>query len=171
MGEQPAMKYPGTQLHWFVVGFALSTDKKHVVLIEKQKSWCKGLLNGVGGSIEEGESPLDAVRREFLEETGLGIRNWEFFCQLHEPNAVVEFFRAEVPFLLLRSVKQTTDEPIHIVDCDDLIQGEREIMPNLGWLIAMARRSCGIIASVQEFSGENGDDVVQLGDYMEKNKQ
>ena len=30
-----------------------------------------GLWNGVGGHIEQGESPADAARREFFEETGL----------------------------------------------------------------------------------------------------
>ena len=157
------MNYPGTKLRWFVVGFAMDTDKKHVVLLQKQKAWCKGLLNGPGGSIEEGECPLDAMRREFFEETGLQIRNWEFFCQLQEPNAVVEFFRAEIPFLLLRSVKTTTEEPVCIVDCDELNNYDTPVMPNLPWLVAMARRSCGIIAHVEEFSG----DVVQIGDSKE----
>jgi 8-oxo-dGTP diphosphatase len=37
---------------------------------ESRGAW-SGLWNGVGGHIEQGESPADAARREFLEETGL----------------------------------------------------------------------------------------------------
>jgi len=37
---------------------------------EGRSAWA-GLWNGVGGHVEQGESPADAARREFFEESGL----------------------------------------------------------------------------------------------------
>lgn len=143
------MKYRNTQLEWFTCGFVFSTDYQHVVLIEKRKQWCYGLHNGVGGSIEETDaSPLDAHRREFVEETGLNLQNWEFFCQLTEPKAVVEFFRATAPFKLLQQIRTTTNEEVVLAEVENL--HERKLMPNLAWLLPMAMSSGGLICNVTE---------------------
>ncbi len=62
----------------YVAGFLFSEDKKHVLLIQKNKpEWQKGLYNAVGGKIEPEETPLDAMHREFYEETGLSGMNWQ----------------------------------------------------------------------------------------------
>lgn len=51
----------------YVLGFYLTPDG--VVLIRKIKpAWQFGKWNGIGGSIEEGETPLQAMMREFREE-------------------------------------------------------------------------------------------------------
>jgi 8-oxo-dGTP diphosphatase len=55
----------------YVLGFAFDKSD-NVILVRKQKpKWQKGLLNGVGGKIEIGETSSDAMFREFREETGL----------------------------------------------------------------------------------------------------
>ncbi len=131
----------------------------HVALVEKQKSWCRGLHNGIGGMIELSDvnpetgkiAPLVAQRREFLEETGLNIQNWEFFCQLREPSAVVEFFRADVPLKLLQQVRTVTTERIVVMEFAN--HGYMRFMPNLSWLLPLARSQYGIIANVEEFGG------------------
>ncbi len=72
-----------------VVGFLFSEDFSYVVLIEKSKpEWQAGRLNGVGGKIEEGEEPLDAMRREFKEEAGLDIQHWIEFAHLSDARDV-----------------------------------------------------------------------------------
>jgi 8-oxo-dGTP diphosphatase len=57
----------------YVLGFAFSENREHLVLIEKQTpEWQKGKLNGVGGKIDpEDQSPDAAMIREFMEETGV----------------------------------------------------------------------------------------------------
>ena len=61
-----------------------------------------GLWNGPGGKIEDGESPLDAVRREVREETGLAvdslIEHGElvfYFGDSDEPSYSVRVYSAE----------------------------------------------------------------------------
>lgn len=56
----------------YVVSFIFTPSMAKVWLIEKLKpEWQKGLLNGIGGKIEEGELPLEAAYRELKEEAGL----------------------------------------------------------------------------------------------------
>lgn len=68
-----------------VLGFLFNKTATVVVLIEKQKpEWQKGFLNGVGGKIEEGETPMQAMIREFKEETGVETTEvvWKPFAKL-----------------------------------------------------------------------------------------
>jgi len=65
----------------YVVGFCFSEDLSTVVLIHKQRpAWQNGLLNGVGGKIEAGESPIAAMVREFKEETGVDTNQNDWEC-------------------------------------------------------------------------------------------
>lgn len=65
----------------YVLGFLFNLKRNHVLLIEKLKpDWQKGKLNGIGGKIEEGEFPHEAMRREFYEECGLEYDNWRNVC-------------------------------------------------------------------------------------------
>jgi 8-oxo-dGTP diphosphatase len=65
------------QSRHYVLGFLFKGQ--HVLLIEKQRpAWCKGLLNGVGGKIEPGESPAEAMYREAVEEAAV-VADWERF--------------------------------------------------------------------------------------------
>lgn len=63
----------------YVLGFMFNEDQTQVALILKNRpEWQAGLLNGIGGKIEEGEHPWDAMVREFKEETGYtsGYETW-----------------------------------------------------------------------------------------------
>ena len=52
-----------------VLGFV--TFGNFVLLIKKEHpAWQSGKMNGIGGHVEEGESPLEAMRREATEEAG-----------------------------------------------------------------------------------------------------
>ncbi len=120
----------------YVCGFMFSPNKRKVVLIQKNKpEWQKGLLNGVGGRMEEKETPIQAMIREFKEETGLHRPNWKIFCELYteDKSAHVTFFYSFSVYPI--HPKSMTDEKvilfpiknIHRVPC----------IPNLNWLLYM----------------------------------
>jgi len=91
-----------------VVGFMFNRHGDAVVLIEKKKpDWQKGLLNGVGGKIEVMESPIDAMVREFKEETGADTLpgmwqpfakmegdDWEVYCLCGFSNVIYQVLLA-----------------------------------------------------------------------------
>lgn len=52
----------------FVYAVAFSGRRFVMVLSRKRRSW-----EMPGGMIEEGETPVEAIEREFEEETGMGI--------------------------------------------------------------------------------------------------
>jgi len=120
-----------------VCGFYFSDDRQQIVLIKKRRpEWQAGHFNGVGGKVEEGEFALDAMRREFEEETGLRVEDWEPFCiHLDETHRFeVTYFRAFGAGV--GSVKTMTDEVV-----DHFPVGAVFTLPvihNLTWLVPMA---------------------------------
>ena len=122
----------------YVAGFLFSDHYKLVALIEKQKpAWQKGKLNAIGGKIEPGETPAEAMRREFREETGVDIESWRRYVVLNGPGFIVHFFFTTVTERKLREVQTTTEEVVGIYDAGDL--DAISTIPNLKWLIPMAR--------------------------------
>lgn len=119
----------------YVVGFRFYQGD-HVVLIEKLKpSWQCGLLNGVGGLVELGESGLQAMQREYLEETGEVIYAWQLFATLDFSEAHVDFYRHAGDWATSTARTTTAEKVIH-VHLEDL--DSFELVPNLKWLIPLA---------------------------------
>ena len=122
-----------------VCGFLFGTDFRRVVLIRKNRpDWQKGKLNGVGGRVEENEDPLQAIRREFEEETGLPVPGWSSFCDLRIGDELsVHFFVAYVADNLLDLVKSKTDESVRVFHANSALL-RSDLASNVRWLIPMA---------------------------------
>ncbi len=121
----------------YVAGFLFNTSGDVVVLIEKQKPiWQRGLLNGVGGKIEPGETPTQAMQREFTEETGVEVTAWKQFAKLQGADFTVYFFSSFQSLDVVKSIRTTTNEIVAIYEVLDL--WELPTIPNLKWLIPMA---------------------------------
>ena len=116
----------------WVVGF-LFRNKSEVALISKtHPAWQAGKLNGVGGKIVEGESPLEAMTREFREEAGVEIPDWRAFALLHIQDGDLYCFTAEGDYPL----KALTEEKVDWYPIASLTK--LKVIANVHWLIPLA---------------------------------
>lgn len=124
----------------YCLGFAFTDHDNFVVLIRKNKpAWQKGLLNGVGGKVEETDgSPRYAMVREFAEETGLVTHSdlWVPFTEMRYDGVRVHCFATRLP-RENESFSQMTDEQVGLYSIID-VRNHPKIIPNLRWLIPMA---------------------------------
>ena len=73
------------------LGFIFDINLENVLLVHKNSpAWQKGLVNGVGGKIEVGESPLECMVRECQEETALVIpeNSWQHFATIKDKDGM-----------------------------------------------------------------------------------
>lgn len=123
-----------------VVGFAICTDPRNVVLIRKKRpEWQNGLLNGVGGVIDQEEDPKHAMWREFWEETGsnlpLSQKRWEETVTLIGKFGVLHVFRVYITMEELRVVGTVTDEEVEL---HDYLLLPRYVIPDIRWMIHLS---------------------------------
>src|SRR4051794_29957490 len=93
----------------YVLGMAFSRDSRSMVLIEKKNpEWMCGFLNGVGGKIEPGETPIKAMQREFREETGVNTstHDWDLCFRTEGRESTIHFYRAFINIDECRTVEK-----------------------------------------------------------------
>jgi 8-oxo-dGTP diphosphatase len=119
------------------LGFVFSSNFEQVLLIHKNRpAWQAGRVNGLGGKVETGETPVECISREVQEETGLLI-------PVQEWHSVGEVFWTEweVTVWAAQYVGSTsdnlvpTDEPLQWYPVAEL---PTTVMSNLRWLIPLA---------------------------------
>ena len=83
----------------YVLGLLFRGCYSGVVLIEKTKpQWQAGLLNGIGGKVEPGESAFDAATRELREELDVSVTAiGDVLLSIDDPGSqfVIEFYRGD----------------------------------------------------------------------------
>src|SRR5690348_10497160 len=119
----------------YVLGFCFSANGNDLALIRKNKPEDQaGKYNGLGGKIELDESPIEAMRREFLEEAGLFISDWTQFAIMAGTGWKVHVF---VTFDdAVYKAKTMEAEPVLVTPVSDVRR--LPILGNLAWLIPMA---------------------------------
>lgn len=122
----------------YVLGFAFAEDGKEVLLIRKNRpEWQAGKFNGIGGKVEEGETPEQAMYREFHEEAGIKNSNWEFRFEYIFPNAIIYVYTlfSDGTFW---DANTMTDETVHRAMVDDILKMEPEkLISNIKWLVLL----------------------------------
>jgi 8-oxo-dGTP diphosphatase len=117
----------------YVNGFMIQPERDEVLFIHKQRpDFQKGKWNGIGGKIEDGETPLQAMVREFREETGVATDPaiWQHTLSLEGHGFVVHFYRtfvSEFPCF-----QTTTDEEVAVWRIDEVFRVVHEQMQSDG---------------------------------------
>jgi 8-oxo-dGTP diphosphatase len=118
----------------YVLGFLFSPITNRVALIKKNRPrWQEGMLNGIGGKVNDKEWPFDAMIREFEEETGVHEIGWVLFHEIIWPGYICYCYKAFS--INIDKVKTCTDELIQIVNAYSL---PINIVSNVRWLIPLA---------------------------------
>ena len=147
-------------------------DGSEVLLIKKDRTAFKGRLNGVGGKIEDGETPEQGAYREIEEETSLKpeqVKNLTWLGTLTLPeqcdNANKDkypelwFYSGIVKDQSLAHAPENETEPVawYMLNKDDNVITHLELAGdgNLEYFIRRARRLLfGEAAVSYEFVGE-----------------
>ena len=124
----------------YVLGLIFNSDKSQILLINKKRpDWQLGMWNCIGGKIDEtDDTPLNAMNRECIEETGMNLSgdvrmsNGFIHCiTLVCPGGTLyvyanRLFGSVIPF------KQIEDEKLQVFPVDSLPE---KLMNNLQWII------------------------------------
>jgi 8-oxo-dGTP diphosphatase len=121
----------------FVVGFPFNEDATVILLVRKLRpKWQEGLLNGIGGKIEAGETPREAMLRESKEETGLDVA-WQYKGVMTGENNDGHNFECHIYYTYTQHIlefEQKEDEPLCLYHVKNVI-GAPNTVNNLQYLI------------------------------------
>lgn len=129
----------------YVIGFAFVGDD--VLLIKKTKpAWQAGRYNGVGGKIEASELPLNAMHREFMEETGIVtiLEQWQHYATIVIPTELGSDLAHCYTTVLSESQMETfnpnaTDETVERLPVRDFVWPNPQVMiANVATLLSAA---------------------------------
>jgi len=118
----------------FVLAFIFDQTFEHVLLMHKNRpAWQDGLVNGLGGKVEAGETAVQSVSREVEEESGLKIKeeDWTFAGFVYSDSFNLDVFGCV--YKGNPSDAQTLeDEPIEWFSVNNL---PNNTINNLPWLM------------------------------------
>jgi len=125
---------------WFILEFpdwinviALTKDGKMVMIDQYRHALGETHYEIVAGVVDEGETPLEAAKRELLEETGFGGGEWSEFMVLspnptNHNNHSYTFLATGVEPVTTQHQEATEDIRVHILEQSEvremLAQGE-----------------------------------------------
>lgn len=120
----------------YTVGFIFDTTFEHVLLIHKTKpAWQNGLINGLGGKIEQGEDMYDCIVREIKEESNLETikDKWTFIGNVSSDTISLDVL-GYVYEGALQDAKTMEGE---VVEWFPVASLPKNIISNLSWFIPM----------------------------------
>jgi 8-oxo-dGTP diphosphatase len=127
----------------YVVGFMFDGEMRRVALIRKEKpAWQRGKLNGIGGKVEDGETPEAAMAREFKEEARYPFLPplWKHFCAMSGVNNDGSSFGIDFFFCQgnPERIDSNESEFIYSFPVSIVVDSRENVVGNVPWLVAMA---------------------------------
>ena len=126
----------------YVLGFAFDTNCRVALIRKDRPAWMAGRWNGIGGKLETGEIPHEAMSREFEEETGAYVspEKWHHFATLVDKQDafVMHCFVVVVTPEELDLVRTVETEEVRIFGGNVLVDMDLHVMQNLRWLMPMS---------------------------------
>lgn len=122
----------------YILGFVFDASLEQVLLIHKKRpAWQKGRINGLGGHIEENESPVEAIMREVKEECGITVTRgiWKKIGIIESRISKCFVFTA-IYREKLSDIQTKTDEKVQWYKINKL---PKRIVSNLTWFIPLCR--------------------------------
>lgn len=84
----------------YVLGFCFLPNRSCILIQKSKPDWQQGLVNGLGGSIEPGESIYLAMAREFQEECGIAThpKQWRHALTFGTDEWELNVLRTMLPY-------------------------------------------------------------------------
>jgi len=144
-GKEGKYTYAQSPPFVLVIGY----DNERFIMIRQYRYPLKReMIEFPGGSIDEGEQPLEAAKREFEEETGLEADKWTRLGVIHNPNLAIVFLAEQ---LTETGKEQMSEDGIANVirlawpDIDQLVsRGEFTDSKTLAALLLFERYHAGV---------------------------
>lgn len=104
----------------YTVGFIFD-EFDNVLLIHKDRPADQvGKVNGIGGKIEKGETPLQCIIREAQEECGLKIDKWNNGGIKRAESAIIYLFYTSIKNDEIVKYKSLTSEKVELFKMNNL---------------------------------------------------
>lgn len=126
----------------YVLGFAFDSDHRLALIKKKRPAWQLNRWNGIGGHVEDHETPRQAMAREFAEETGILIEtpSWRKVAIMAGRPATEDEWMCSVYTVQDRRVAEVftqTDEEVRLWSCVSFKRIALDCIENVPTLIEM----------------------------------
>jgi 8-oxo-dGTP diphosphatase len=120
----------------YVCGFLYDSKRENIVLLKRNSPVSqKGKFNGLGGKVDIGERPLEAMIREFKEEAGITVEKWTEFATLEQNEGISYFFHAVSD--KFSQVITAEKQEVRIINIQNELH-DLDLITNVRWLILLS---------------------------------